>query len=374
MRMTSTRHGRFVRLLVAFLAAFVLMFVPLAAQADDFPGTPDNDVINGTDGNDTINGEGGNDSLRGDQIATPDAGNDTINGGDGNDVIRGDHSSKPYGGDDIIDGGADDDVIYGDGNGTPVGGNDTIHGGTGNDAIWGDGDFEDELIFADGGDDIIFGDAGNDLLFGNSGNDILCGGEGDDTLTGGDGVDLACAVNDNITVTDGEYVMFDLAANDELLNDENLETTPLEYGYATVPFFPFNVAIFSDGRLELILAPGTPAGEYSFDYYVRRATDDLGGFIESIATVLTTVLAAEDPDDGDGDDGDDDGDDDNGEDDSDRDSDEAGEDTDSDEAALPNTGAADNLNLIGSTGIAFIVAGLGLVIATPRRRASTHRA
>ena len=51
-----------------------------------------------------------------------------------------------------------------------------------------------------------------------------CGGDGTDILTGGDGVDLACAVDDHVTLTVGEMVMFELSANDEVLNDEASET------------------------------------------------------------------------------------------------------------------------------------------------------
>ncbi|MFZ0142029.1 MAG: calcium-binding protein [Aeromicrobium sp.] len=375
MQTASALNRSLARLVLILLATFALTFVPLAAQADDFPGTPDNDVINGTDGNDTINGEGGDDSLRGDQMGTPDAGNDMINGGAGNDVIRGDHSSKPYGGDDIIDGGADDDIIYGDGNETPVGGNDNIHGGTGNDTIWGDGDETGEPI-PDGGDDIIFGDAGNDTLFGNSGNDILCGGEGTDTLNGGTGADLACAVDDHITLSVGEMVMRELSANDEVLNDEASETRPK--GYDSTDFEDLLLAGVIDSPVVIAPIPGPLIigfrallpGQYSFTYSVNRLIDDEGNFISSFATVFITILAAEDPDDGDGDDG-------GGDDSDDEDSDDQGPgsgDSADETAALPDTGAADNLQLIGGTGIALTILGIFTLVANPRRRPGANRA
>jgi hypothetical protein len=89
------------------------------------------------------------------------------------------------------------------------------------------------------------------------------------------------------------------------------------------------------------------------------------------------VLAPPDPggDDDDDDDGDDDDSDEDSEDDSEDDSDEdSDEDSDDEAAALPDTGAADNLQLIGGTGIGLTILGMFMVIATPRRRASSHRA
>ena len=82
-------------------------------------------------------------------------------------------------------------------------------------------------------------------------------------------------------------------------------------------------------------------------------------------------MAAVDPDPDDDDDGESDEDSD-----PDEDSDDSnGSGSDNDEAAvLPDTGAADNLQLIGGTGIALTILGMFTVIANPRRRPGAHRA
>ena len=50
------------------------------------------------------------------------------------------------------------------------------------------------------------------------------------------------------------------------------------------------------------------------------------------------------------------------------------EDSDNDAAVLPDTGAADRLQLIGETGIALTILGMFAVIATPRPPPRRHRA
>ena len=78
---------------------------------------------------------------------------DEIDGGDGDDRISGDGGLTLVGGDDNIDGGDGDDLIVGDGAFTIVGGDDTIDGGDGDDEIYGDGYFGDLV----GGDDVLYG-------------------------------------------------------------------------------------------------------------------------------------------------------------------------------------------------------------------------
>jgi hypothetical protein len=94
-----------------------------------------------------------------------------------------------------------------------------------------------------------------------------------------------------------------------------------------------------------------------------------------LANVVITVTALpDDDDDDDSDDSDDDDSDDGDDDDEDSDEDSDDEDSDDTAAALPDTGAADNLQLIGGTGIALTTLGVFTVIATSRRRPGAHRA
>ncbi|MCW2824823.1 MAG: hypothetical protein JWQ91_1740 [Aeromicrobium sp.] len=258
--------------LAALLTTVTLMFAPIAAHADDIPGTPGPDTITGTpasdeissgDGDDVVTGDGdavggatvdgGDDTISsgdGDDVVTGDGdavfggtvngGNDTINGGDGDDNLTGDGDAvlggTVNGGDDTINGGDGNDQILGDGFdflGATNGGDDVLNGGDGDDVIYGDGDSFCIVIFcntiANGGDDVLNGEGGNDVLLGNSGSDLLCGGEGDDLLLGGEDADIACAVDDVVTVAAGVVSVLDLAGNDEQLDDETSEVSPLIY-------------------------------------------------------------------------------------------------------------------------------------------------
>jgi hypothetical protein len=100
--------------------------------------------------------------------------------------------------------------------------------------------------------------------------------------------------------------------------------------------------------------------------------------MSSVAQFFITVLQIEDPDDDD-DDGDEDSDDEDSDDEDSDDEDSDDEDSDDEDAddkaaALPDTGAADNLQVIGGTGIALTILGMFTVIANPRRRPGAHRA
>ncbi|MET0767724.1 MAG: calcium-binding protein [Aeromicrobium sp.] len=212
-------------------------------------------MITGTPGSDEIRSGGGDDVVTGDGNAvlggTVNGGNDTINGGDGDDYLTGDGGAAlggtVNGGDDTINGGDGNDQILGDGfdflGGTTNGGDDVLNGGDGDDVIYGDGN---DVIYVDGdsgvicivffcsptangGDDVLNGEGGNDVLLGNSGSDLLCGGEGDDLLLGGEDADIACAVDDVVTVAAGVVSVLDLAGNDEQLDDETSEVSPLIY-------------------------------------------------------------------------------------------------------------------------------------------------
>ena len=91
---------------------------------------------------------------------------------------------------------------------------------------------------------------------------------------------------------------------------------------------------------------------YSTTRYVDPTNPEAGFFAN--ARVLITVLGEDDDEDSDDGDGDEDGE-------SDEDSeedDESDEDSDDDAAVLPDTGAADNLQLIGGTGIALTILGM----------------
>ena len=417
--------GRFVRPLVALLAAFALMLVPLAAHAEDIDGTAgddpnisgtnNNDNINGGSGSDTIAGRGGADTIDGDgdnvasgviAVATRDGetDNDNIDGGAGHDVIDGDGDNVAEGtsstavynaGDDTINGGAGNDTINGDGNNsangvdvqaTLNGGDDIINGGAGNDTIHGDGtntasgiatatlnggsdfingDAGDDTIFGDGGGDGLYGGTGTDTLYGGTGFDFLCGSDTDnqddgvlDTLTGGPDPDLACAIDDEATVSSGVETLLQLAGNDDELTDEADETSSVYYELGSVPVGI--TVIFFDTVTGALTFTATQSGVV--EYSVVRGVVEVDGFrMSNLAQVLITVLQEENPD------GDDD---EHSEDDEDSGDEGSGDDkaSDNDDAVLPDTGAADNLQLIGGTGIALTILGMFTLIGTPRRR------
>lgn len=363
---------------------------------DYIEGGPDDDIINGGDdaddlfgddsqgqpvgengdvygGNDVIHGDNGDDRIQGDPdsfgycdgpcYGTLHAGDDELYGDAGNDVISGDGSTQAgiIGGNDRIEGGDGDDCIYGEyDSSTPQiythgdsylissevtlslgpliaavptectdpytpdsGGNDVINGGAGNDTI-----------FGQAGNDTLNGQAGNDTLEGQAGNDVLCGGDGDDILIGGDGIDIACAVDDTTgPITSGETRTLNVAANDEVLDDE--DNVPIEY---LVEFFDptlfSNVSIDAGGNLTFT-AIGSGTGTIRYRAFRRlpvvRALDQAVGSVEggsgtdtvfTLGELLVTVLPVvvippteQTPhrrhkhDDGDGSDNNDDGDD-----------------------------------------------------------------
>jgi hypothetical protein len=436
----ASRNGRFVRLLLASLVAFALVFAPATSFADDIVGTPGDDTIPGTEivdtidggaGNDTIDADGGNDVVDGDEEAQGSfngvgaesiaGGNDTIDGGADNDRINGDGDAQGgfsstdgggtiTGGNDTIDGGAGDDIINGDGDarsgvldsasgGVVIGGDDIIHGGDGNDTIHGDGipsgggsagvgtvTGGGDTIFGDAGDDTLFGDGNNDGLIGGAGTDTLEGGSGFDYLCGGDALagigdesdvliggadpDLACLHDDEATVSADELTELDLAQNDEHLDDEADEDVALVYVIEEA-YVGIDAVINAVTGILTFTATTSGTVTYSTTRYVDP-TNPEAGFFATVARVLITVLEDEDPDDDDDDDGDEDSDDDS---DDDEDSDDDSDDEDSDDkaAVLPDTGAADNLQLIGGTGIALTTLGMFMIVA-PRRRTGSHRA
>lgn len=236
-----------------------------------------------TGGDDNVQGDAGDDYLQGDSNLmyscegescwgwpALDGGDDTLGGGDGNDDIVGDGIAESVsGGNDTISGGNGDDCIWGEyghrtfeevtfqlethaissGVSTAAagcgdfdqssftGGDDTIDGGDGNDTI-----------FGQSGNDKLDGSAGDDSLYGGDGNDVLCGGDGNDYLEGGEGLDIACAVADTLTLTNGQSGAINVAANDEVLNDA--ETVPLRY---MIEFF--DPLLFTD----VIIDPQTGA-------------------------------------------------------------------------------------------------------------------
>ena len=278
------------RIAIAALLSLALIAVPGTAFADDFDGTDSGETIVGTPGDDTIDAKGGDDSVfgdslddsssggddvieggSGDDLLVGDAnrtasggGDDDISGGEGDDLLAGDGYTSATGGDDVLDGGPGDDLILGDGRISYEGGNDTLIGGDGDDELHGDADASsqdggddrlfggagNDTLYGDtggvdvgGGEDVLFGGAGDDTLYGNSGNDLLCGEDGHspvnpaDYLEGGLGTDIACAIDDRVTVDAGKKSTFNLAANDDSLDDEDSETQPLRYGLVKVPKF-----------------------------------------------------------------------------------------------------------------------------------------
>jgi hypothetical protein len=206
-------------------------------------------------------------------------------------------------------------------------------------------------------------------LYGQGGNDLLCGEAGVNELWGGEGVDLACTVDDEASATVGEEAGVDLAANDEDLND----TTDDTVAFYTLEDVPAGITALIDQVTGFLTFSGDTPGDYVLTYAINRPTDDIGNLLSYPADVFITILASEDPDDDD-DDGDGDSDDEDSDDEDSDDEDSDDNDSDDKAAALPDTGAADNLNLIGSFGIGLTILGMFMVVATPRRRAATHRA
>jgi len=376
------------------------------------------DIIYGGDGDDIIIGDGNGRVVFG--------ANDTIYGGNGNDVITGDGEylqeaddswtgvqPQIIGGDDLIYGGAGDDTIIGDGSSHTVDtsganrifgedGNDTIEGGGAEDYL--DGGAGNDSIHGGLGRDVIYGGDGNDTLWagstdydlegevlpgldladGQAGDDILCtdplNGAEDGTyiLIGGPGDDLGCAVEDNATATVGEQMMLALAANDAHLDDEADETQSLIYSLDSVPAGITAMIDALTGVLTFTATEPNPVDEdgvttlFEVIYRVTR------GLVSTTASLFIETMAnpGNDDSDDDGDDVEDSDDEDSDDEDSDgEDSDRDGDaDSDNGEAALPDTGAADNLQLIGATGVASTLLGLLLIAATPRRREGVHRA
>ena len=349
------------------------MCVPVAAHADEIEGSSGDDFISGgatpsgpdtaTGDDDDIDAGDGDDVVIGDSgtgVANPggepvvNGGDDEIEGDDGDDILTGDGDAVfggvVNGGDDEIEGGDGDDFIQGDGSavclfffcGEVNGGDDELSGGDGNDTIFGDGVEECGFLFifcipADGGDDVLNGNDGDDDLFGNGGSDLLCGGEGDDLLIGGEGVDVACAVDDEDTVGAGDVNIYDLAWNDEELDD--IELAPLIYSLENV-----------NKCTEASIDPDTGLLTYSasksgtLTYGVTREDAEFTSFADLLINVTgkglcgavaaasnTTPTAAGD-------------------------------------AVLPDTGASEHMLLGTITGALLVMAGAGVLLGDRRRR------
>lgn len=253
------------------------------AGNDDLVG---DGIVIGAGGDDTIDGGDGDDEIVGDGLVLGVGGDDTLNGGAGEDTIIGDGAGAGAGGDDTIDGGDGDDFLVGDGAGIGVGGDDTITGGAGNDTILGD-----VIIgIGDGGDDTLSGGDGDDDIFGGAGNDVLCGEEGADTLEGEGGIDLACAVDDEVTIDSGVESLYDVALNDEVLDDEGdgsdglLDESESPLLYRIVGG---SLDAVIDAVTGIVTLTATESG--TVDYEVYRLLEDGLSEIVSAATLFVTV-------------------------------------------------------------------------------------
>lgn len=400
-------------LTIAPSAAFADTFTGTPGSDDTITGTSGSDAISGDGdasggddldgGNDTINGDGDDDQIYGDGAAYNDGdlngGNDTVDGGggddeivgdgdvydggdlnggadrldggDGDDYISGDGFASDggdlNGGDDVIYGGDGDDDIIGDGgvnfgsDGAVNGGDDEIHGGAGNDNIAGDG-FESQNV--NGGNDILFGDVGDDNLVGESGNDILCGGDGHmarndaDSLIGAEGDDLACAVDDEATVTAGEGSTYALAANDEILDDEDQETLALIYGFCGNSGLPSGITGSIAPTTGVFTYTATQSG--TVQYSVSRGESEVA--LSSCADFVINVLMPEvDPP---------------ADDTSDADPaaapfDEGVDSADVGTPVLPDTGAGQDMFTLAGLGIALLISGTVVLVGTRRRQPAT---
>lgn len=276
----------------------MLTFAPSAAYADVYNGDDTDNTYTGTSGDDAIDGGGGNDLLNGaggDDVISGGEGNDELNGGPGDDTLDGGngHDTLTGGrGDDTLTGGDGEDVMFGGpGDDTLNGGNDSdvLFGGRGDDTL--NGGNGDDVLFGGRGADILNGGNGNDVLYGEGGDDILCGQAGDDLLIGGNGTDLACAVADRIGTVRGVTGTRNLATNDERLDDEAAETSPLQY--ALVGSLPAGIFATLDANTGVLTYTATRSG--TLTYRVFRTLDNLLDTIESLATITITVAPVVDP-------------------------------------------------------------------------------
>lgn len=288
-------------------------------------GGPGNDAIAGGAANDTLIGAGGADGLRGgpgiDTVSYADAAHGTpanlaglvgvvaTIGGTGSapladvdgtgDTIASDvegligtasgDNLTGDGGANILDGGAGGDIVSGEGGADIVRGgpgDDEVDGGDGNDRLEG-GDGSDGLrgeappslgsgsinLAATGpsGDDLLLGGPGPDRLDGGPGNDRLDGGPANDAIQGGDGVDTLdySARTEPLAVTIGDVTLVGV----------NLDPT----GTKAAP----------DPKG----TPGTPSTPAAPDLTLARvnqndggASDDVGGFRDSVANDVEAVL------------------------------------------------------------------------------------
>jgi len=165
-------------------------------------GDGDGNVLNGTVEADVMYGRGGNDTL------ICGAGNDRLNGGFGLDTLIGGQGNDIY----VVDS-SSDVIVENVGEGTT----DTVRSSvtfslaaianvekltlTGNGAIDGAGNDLDNLLAGNGADNTLIGGAGNDRLNGGLGSDKYLFGRGDGADT---------IVDNDITVGNSDFLLFDV--------------------------------------------------------------------------------------------------------------------------------------------------------------------
>ena len=289
-------------------------------DADYFFGDRGDDLLFGDEGNDYMSGGAGDDELDGDEGA------DRLFGGEGSDYLSG------GAGDDELDGEEGDDFLVGDE------GVDSLSGGAGDDTLA--GGTGGDTLSAGAGDDFLFGDEGDDDLFGGEGDDVLCGGEGDDRLYGDAGLDLACAVDDFVTVAEGmsaPRVPRSQRRSSQPGRSRRRHTADLLVGLCE-----------QSTTASIDSATGELTFTASSSGYIGYGVTSLGSRAHTFADLLITVTGqglcgavAATP--------------------------SASDDSVSETALLPDTGASDHLSALGLMALLMIGSGAALLSASRRR-------
>lgn len=238
--------------------------------ADHLMASAGNEILSGLAGNDWLQGLPGHDTIwggPGDDNIAGDAGNDLLYGEAGKDGISGGQ------GDDFMHGGSSDDTMAGHA------GYDTLDGADGDDLLTG-GD-EDDVLRGGGDNDTLRGDDGEDWLDGEAGDDVLCGNDGDDRLIGGPGTDLACAVDDVVSVDADSEARIDVASNDETLLDEDQESSPVSYRLSPSGLPPWVTATIDEQTGVITATVGQP---------IADSLDLLGSEIPTLATNIRYLV------------------------------------------------------------------------------------
>jgi LPXTG-motif cell wall-anchored protein len=190
-----------------------------------------------------------------------------------------------------------------------------------------------------------------DNIVGTSADEVLVG------TVGGEGTDVACAIDDEITVDEGVQSVLNLGANDDALEDEALETEPLRYYLVNVPA---SISAMLDELTAILTFTASQSGTIGYEVCraivgaapgeAERICSEASGFIKVnpvkkvastpaeavLETGLETVL-------------------------------ETALETGLEAQVLPNTGASDDPRVLVPLGLALVLGG-AVLIGTQRRR------